>query len=117
MRVQVYYNRTRRIWSIRKSGKVVRHDSELALRDCRMSVSEKARIRTVTTGRRGVHAWISGELLDAVPRQPGLVEISYNPFKAGYFLTRAESMPVHAAPLVIFTAAGKCQAHISLNRN
>lgn len=71
-------------------------------------------MKTVTTRRRSVHAWISGELMDVIPGKVALVEIGYNPFRSGCFLTRTESLPVHEAALVVFTAGGKCHADLSL---
>jgi hypothetical protein len=40
----VYFNRTRKVWSVRQHGKVVDHVQRLCMIDCNMRVSEKMRL-------------------------------------------------------------------------
>jgi len=107
-RADVYFNRHKRLWSVRVQGRVVAHLDALALAHCTMRVSEAGRLRCIASGQRGVHAWITGTLVH-VPDELLLVEeFGYNPFKAPNFMRRRDTTPVHTAELVIFSSAGRC---------
>ena len=106
----VYRNRTRArgCWSVRDHGRVVGHAPALALAGCRLRVVETARQRVLRTGRREVHAWISGDLIEAVP-PAGAVLIGYRPEEAG-FRRRDTGAVVTTAPAVFFLEDGSCVA-------
>ena len=80
----------------------------LTLINCQLKIQEKARLKVVASGRRGVHAWITGELLDKLPVHDQLIEIRYNPFISGQFFTRDNQLPVWKARLVVFGTDGRC---------
>lgn len=81
----VYRNRARSrgCWSVREHGRVVGHAPALALAGCRLRVLEGARLRVLRTGRREVHAWVEGTLIDAAPPH-GAVLIGYRPDTPGF---------------------------------
>lgn len=70
MRVQVYWNFNRKLFSIRmKSGPthyVVAHASAVLLEDANFHVSERGRQRVLRDKRKNVHATVTGKLLGMV---------------------------------------------------
>jgi hypothetical protein len=105
--VQVYFNRTRKLWSIRRGGKLVARVEALCLEDCRMHVSEIARLKVLVTGKRTVHAWISGRIVSDISDRTDMSELSYDPFTSRYFHNRAGEA-VERAALVAFLPTGGC---------
>lgn len=94
MRVAVYFNRHNKEWSVaeyksrRCYGKKLSSAVSLLLKNTDCVVRETARQRVIESQRRGVHAWITGELVESNMDQPSWmnpVAISYNPFKCGWF--------------------------------
>lgn len=64
-RVEVYRNLNRKdgVWySVRQSGKVVGHTQCLDLTSCYFIVKEAGRQRVLRTGRKNVHAYVSGHV-------------------------------------------------------
>ena len=89
---QVYWNRTRRLWSVRVRGLVTAHVPALALADCRLHAGESARLRCLRTGDRDVHAWIAGEPADG-PRPGPAVRIGYRPSETGFRRRDTQPLP------------------------
>ncbi|TGD99745.1 hypothetical protein [Methylobacterium nonmethylotrophicum] len=104
----VYYNRSRKLWSIRSNGIVIGHAPSLALAGCVLHAGESARLRCVSTGQRDVHAWIKGTLADA-PRAADAVRIGYRPAQPG-FRRRDTGAVVTAAATVWFEPDGSAWA-------
>jgi len=104
-RVQVYRNLHHgqgplHFWSVRstRSGRVLGVLAYVEIADAELRVQEGARQRAVETHRRSVHAYAVGTLaawdVDQVPPRPrGLVEVTYNPYRAGYFHVAKPSAP------------------------
>lgn len=107
MIAEVYYNRTRNCWSVRHKGRVISHLRELQLRNCTMKVSEAARQRVLRTGKRGVHAWISGTIAQGPLSNARVEEIIYSPFRGRTFQTLS-GQAVAAADVVLFEPDGRC---------
>jgi hypothetical protein len=105
--VEVYWNRHRRCWSVRcaRTRRVLRHESQLALRDCTMHVSTAGRLRVLREGRRNVHAWIRGTPTDSEGRAE--MPIRYNPYETIGFVNTATGEVVGRATLVTFAATGE----------
>lgn len=106
--VHVYYNRSRKLWSIRSNGIVVGHAPSLALSECALHAGESARLRCLRTGDRDVHAWIKGTLAGGA--RPGdAIRIGYRPSAPG-FRRRDTDEVVTAASAVWFEADGSAWA-------
>lgn len=93
-RVICYRNLRRGDWTLAAAtasggrGKVLEHRAELVLADVTFIVRETGRQRVLRQHCREVHAWALGTLVADQPAgQP--VEITYNPYRAGHFATRA----------------------------
>lgn len=91
---RIYFNLHRRGWSIlnpatgrvENKGTVTPH---ILLRDVTFKVYEHRRLKVIAEGRKNVHAFACGEIVDADPlAADAVVPISYNPYKAGYFVRK-----------------------------
>lgn len=109
MQHEVYWNRTRKCWSVReRGGKVVGHRKVVFMKDATFIVQPGGRDRVRRTGHKIVHAWVRGELCDLTPsaRRDSVV---YNPKTMDGFQTQ-DGRPVSVSPYVIFTATGNVSA-------
>jgi hypothetical protein len=86
MRVKLYWNLHKDCFSVMdaKTGRVAFHADTVALRDVKTNVQAGGRARAVREGKRNVHAFLVGELVEAVAREGGRV-VRYNPFRASFF--------------------------------
>lgn len=68
MRVRVFRNLTRRCLSMQArtptGWRTIAHAESVVLRDATFRVSEAGRQRVLATGRKTVHAWAEGELME-----------------------------------------------------
>ena len=67
MRVRVYYNLNRAVWSIKAmegefKGRVIGYADAVVLSNAHTVVSEAGRQRVLRERRKNVHAYIEGEL-------------------------------------------------------
>ena len=67
IRVRVYYNLHRKVWSIKamegpQKGRVIHHADVVHLTDARPVVSEAGRQRVLRERKKNVHAYIEGQL-------------------------------------------------------
>lgn len=95
-KVKVYRNLTKRCYSIQQAGRVVGHCAGFRLNLVGFQVSEAARQRVISTGRKNVHAYIVGNLLSYSQSLDlvGLYKhypdkfnaITYNPYKYNSFI-------------------------------
>ena len=99
---EIYWHRTRRLWSVRELGRVVAHVETISLSGVRFRASEAGRLRCLRTGARDVHAWAAGTLCE-VSRTGGAVRIRYRIEQAGF---RVEGRVVTKAARAWFEADG-----------
>jgi len=112
MKVDVYFNLHKKVWSIRdkKSGLVIAHRRELTLKDATMRVQPAGRDRVRREGTKNVHAFISGEWVDTpygtdqplVDHSSLEEEITYNPYMYDSFVAKRTEKPVFGAEWVVF---------------
>lgn len=97
MRVFVYYNLRKRVWSVKalegeKKGLVVAHLPVVYLTDCRFKVSEKLRQRVIREKQKNVHAGVVGRLTHGPVGAQGK-RVRYNPYLRGeFFLDSGEAI-------------------------
>lgn len=103
-----YWNRTRRLFSVRRCGRVVAHVPALALADCRFRASEAGRLRCLQQGSRDVHALVTGEPCD-VPRPVHAIRVGYRLEEPG-FRRRDTGHVITRADLVWLCADGSAWA-------
>ena len=109
MRVRVYYNLNKSVWSVQhylpgKGWRVREHLTSLILEDVEFKVYEVGRQRVLANKRKNVHAFAIGELvaLGGQYRAFG-VRAVYNPYKAAHFVSTATGERVDHAPRAVFT--------------
>ena len=89
-RVYVYYNLHKKVWSVRQSGKVVKHTKDIILKDCRFLVSKAGQKRVRQEKKKNVHAGVSGYVVDNIPEAKlGMSSeafLTYNPYKHDGFM-------------------------------
>ena len=107
MKVAVYWNLHKNLWSIKslETGRVITHTGYVQLADCTFKVSQAGRQRVLREKRKNVHAMVVGELTNAGPKlSEEFVSIYYNPYKVSTFVERESQAPVHAADTVIMNS-------------
>jgi len=109
LRVQVYRNLHKGLWSVRSKGRVITHRPLIILKDCEMRVQESERQRVIREGQRNVHAWVVGVPCWETDGND-LVEIGYNPYFAPTFTSRPGYLAVTSARFVVFSQEGKAYA-------
>ena len=112
MEVDVYWNIRKRLFSVRcrQSRLVYAHTDLICIKDPKFVVQEGGRQRVLQTGRKNVHAFVSGALpAGAVligvlaPRDAVLADwrgsmfVTYDPYKNETFVRQASGKPVHAS--------------------
>ena len=102
MRVKVYYNLHKHTFSIQsktpKGWRVTGYADRLNLTDVEFRVSDAGRQRVLKEGRKNVHAFVIGNLTDEELETS--VDVSYNPYKHGYFYRKNNGQAGHSASTV-----------------
>ena len=111
MRVYVYFNLHKKVWSVRalegaRKGRVIAHRTDLELADCTFKVSEPGRQRVMRERRKNVHAGIVGTLLTSPAPEPLTRRITYDPYRFSTFVDADTLEPQFGAKRVLFTATG-----------
>jgi hypothetical protein len=111
MRVQVYWNIRKRLWSVRHAGRVIHRLGVLYLRNCKFTVQQGGRERMVREQVKNIHAFVDGDfdpqilahvdISDMLRRNT--LEVTYNPYKHETFVFRDCGTQVFDADLVILT--------------
>ena len=102
MRVEVYYNLHKNVFSVRHKGKVIAWGNRVTIENPEYVVREKGRQKVLEEGRKNVHAFVRGTLSDinnfkfskiqqrlSEPR-----EVTYNPYKYDSFVDGSTYQPV-----------------------
>ena len=89
-RIEVYRNRHKDCFSIRKNGRVVRHidnQHRLNMKDVKFAVQPAGHAKVIREGRKNVHAFVRGTFagVDSVAAWQQVA--TYNPYKHDYFFT------------------------------
>lgn len=110
--VEVYWNRTRKCWSLRdpKTKRVVDRRKEVTLLRTSTRVSQAGWERFQRTGKRTVHAYISGSLPFDDEQLPIILqnEIRYNPkYGPRFYLVTKPKVEVGYNQILQLTADGK----------
>lgn len=123
MKVFVYFNLHKKVWSLKarggaKNARVLAHADHVQLKNVEFKVSEAGRQRVLAEKQKNVHAGLVGELVDLegdlteAGRAAGLAElagnvepldgdrISYNPYKHPWFFRISDTQPAQKASAV-----------------
>lgn len=100
MIVDVYWNVRAHCYSVRHEGRVIDHMRKVALTDARFVVHPAGRARVLRTGRKNVHAFVRGELVQ-LPllqvRDADCAQVRYNPKTCETFVYSTSGVPIKAA--------------------
>ena len=93
MRVEIYFNLHKKVFSMRHKGKVIAHVCKATLKDVSFVVQPAGRAKVLLEGKKNVHAFARGELVDQLPiddnklyKKPKIAK--YNPYKAATFVDK-----------------------------
>ena len=87
MRVEIYFNLHKKVFSMRHKGKVIAHVCKATLKDVSYVVQPAGRAKVLLEKKKNVHAFVRGELVDGL--DAGIYKegyVSYNPYKAATFV-------------------------------
>lgn len=92
MRVEIYWNLHRNLWSVRLvGGRVIGHVTSFVVQDAEFIVQPAGREKVRREKNKNVHAFVRGELLNADhlfanPWQHISRRVTYNPYKYDTFM-------------------------------
>jgi hypothetical protein len=106
MRVQVYYNLHKHVWSVKdkKTGRVIAHLDSILLANCKFIVREGGRQRVIKEKSKNVHAFIEGDW-DGTDSNGSIlinvgISVTYNPYLYDSFVRKKNSKPIKTADVV-----------------
>jgi len=104
MKVDVYFNFHKKVFSVRHKGKVIDYTKSIMLEGVKFVVQKAGRARVLKEGRKNVHAFVRGVIHE--PWVDGVsitdyksTSVSYNPYRSGNF-TDKDGEPIHETYLV-----------------
>ena len=102
MRVEVYFNLHKYLWSVRQcsTGRVILHTDKVHIRDPKFVVRKSGRERVLREGKKNVHAFVRGEITyfdDFDPDYLDYTLVAYNPYKFDTFVDVCDISPVRTA--------------------
>ena len=108
MKVDIYWNSRKRLFSVRscETGLVIAHVPEFVLLSAKLKVSEAGRQRVLRTQKKNVHAYLRGEWVHREVKDTHVLthkRVSYNPFISESFTDRETGQAVLTARSVIGT--------------
>ena len=101
-RVRVYKNLHNGMWSIKQKGLVIGYAKEIALENVSYIVSQAGRVRVLKEQRKNVHAYVEG-CVSPYPDNSVCIEVSYNPYKYGYFYKKHNLKEISSSKYAILT--------------
>ena len=97
MRVEVYFNLHKRVFSVRscKTGRVIHHAKDVHIVNPKFVVRESGRQRVLRERKKNVHAFAVGYIAeDRFPdRTFNWYRVIYNPYKHDYFMLGEDEIP------------------------
>ena len=107
MKIEVYWNLHKKLYSIRESGIVVDHMPALAITNATFAVQPAGRAKVVKEQRKNVHAFVRGyrqPMLMSLDKDE-LVAVTYNPYRHESFIIKYTEEPVYEARFVFLTSS------------
>lgn len=103
MKVEVYFNLHKKVFSIRKpNGVVIKHDSYVAIKNPKYVVQPAGNEKVRKEKRKNVHAYVRGEMVDTIPELGMKVKaITYNPYKNKTFVLSESQKPTHESDYAV----------------
>ena len=110
-RVNVYFNLHKRLFSVTQGGIVQFHSDAITIMDARFLVGKAGQAKVRATGRKNVHAKVSGYIaaihIPRLIRDNGWRKAYYNPYETDTFVDYADRLPLNKADVVRLEMAGR----------
>ena len=113
LKVFVYFNLRKKVFSVKAlngeaKGLVVKHSSNLILKNVLFKVSQVGRNRVLAQKRKNVHAGVVGELVtneifEELILTHNIREVTYNPYKLPYFYDKITGDKVESSKIATMT--------------
>ena len=121
MRVEVYFNLHKKIFSVRsaRSGRVILHTDEVHIDNPTFVVRKAGRERVLREGKKNVHAFVRGDITvfnDFDPDYLGYSLVSYNPYKGDTFVDVEGIRPVLSAKRAMLRIQPSTVVYNTVNR-
>lgn len=100
MKVKVYFNLRKKLFSIQHKGLVIAHKDKVMLKNAQFKVNESGRQRVLKEKRKNVHAFVTGEWCDYLEEVIDSQEVTYNPYKYSSFVFKNDLTPIDKADKV-----------------
>lgn len=89
MKVDVYFNLHKKVFSVRHKGRVIDHASNVMLHNVSYVVQPAGRAKVLREGKKNVHAFARGEIIKRLPVVNYKANLAkYNPYKAATFVDK-----------------------------
>ena len=108
MRVEVYFNLHKKLFSVRdcKTGRVIKHTNGITILDPKFVVRKAGRERVLRERKKTVHAFVRGELMGYgdMAHAPQLYSsVTYNPYKYSSFVNKHTEETVDNAHVAVLS--------------
>ena len=114
MRVEVYFNLHKKLFSVRdyKTGRVIDHTNHVAIANPQFVVRQGGRKRVLRERKKNVHAFVRGYILpedDEVCARNYFhtvwhgKEVTYNPYKYESFVVKDSEQPIDKAKMAVLS--------------
>ena len=100
MRVEVYWNIRRKVFSVRHKGKVIAHRGEIVLKNVMFVVQPAGQALVRKKKVKNIHAFVKGDLVVDLHETRQVLdsgiktELWYNPYEVDTFVTYKDKKPV-----------------------
>lgn len=118
MRVEIYWNIRKKVYSVRPlegpdKGRVSLRGYDFTLKGATFAVQDKGRRRVLCEQRKNVHAFVRGQLIEDSTCTEGLTRVRYDPYETEFWET-LEGVKVKTAKIVRLTtsADGKPRVYV-----
>jgi hypothetical protein len=106
MRVAVYFNLHRNIFSIQSRekgdyGKVIAHKDSVVIKSPKFVVRQAGREKVLRDRAKNVHAFVVGYLVDEVDTRNPSKDITYNPYQYSTFVVKDTEQPIEQAEYAV----------------
>ena len=103
MRVEVYYNLHKSVFSVRHKGRVIAHMDNVVIDNPKYVVRKAGREKVLREGKKNVHAFVRGELREdnIVGMNITMFDVTYNPYKFASFVNKSNEEPIYESKVAV----------------
>lgn len=101
MRVEIYYNLHKNLFSVRHKGKVIMHCHDAWVENATFVVRPAGNAKVRSTGQKNVHAFVRGDMCEEVFGLSGGTAVTYNPHKYTSFVVKGTDEPIQKSKFAV----------------